>query len=877
MSTINFAIDLGTTNSLIARAGNGSVDIFKNPAGMKVTLPSVVAFRKDRILIGDKAREYVEKDPANVFAAFKRKMGTSESFFIANDGTFKTPIELSTIILQELQHFIFTGEKPESVVITIPASFDTVQSNATKEAGYAAGFKEVLLLQEPIAASLAFANREGKEGLQGQWLVYDLGGGTFDVALVKIEDDEMKVVDHEGDNFLGGLDFDQLMITQLFVPYLEKQFGVKDLAAKMLSAGGKYNKLYYQLLYKAEEAKITLSNHFHADIEFDFTDEEGKEEEVFFMIARDQFDGIVRDKVTYSISFIRELLERNRLTPGDITEVVLVGGSTYIPLIRSMLAGELGITVNTAIDPTTAVVEGAAYYAGSKASKLEARGASGASGAGGASGTGGSGSGGSGSGGTGGAGGSGAGGAGGAGGSGKGHGGPGAGGLGSTIEVKMAYQPNSREQAEYFAASVMRAPRGSRYRITRSDGGYDSGLKPVAERISEMLVLLPNTMNTFQLKLYDEKGEQLSVEVPEIGIVQGMYSIYGQPLPNDICLEVDDTDNNITHLEVIFERNTILPIRKSVTKTLSRTITKGSDDQLLINVLEGSRYSSPQSNLPIGIISISGRQLKTDLVKGCDIDLSFEITESRDITVTAYISMIDEEFTQAFSPSSRTVNVSRMKEEVDYLYRVSQRQLDRLLQKELYEEGAALQQAMKELDTIRQKLKHISDDDVTDTKYQLDDQKRKLAKVVDASERGGKILMLKEEYFDKKERYKELLGQSGNQELLKRLESLGKEENEWMSHCSAQFLRWKIDEMDRMTWDVKKKNIGYVTNLYLNYAMRPNEDYIDVNEIKMLKKRGDDALTRRNPEEILGIIYRMYELLIDKDRDEAIRGTGLRG
>jgi molecular chaperone DnaK len=846
MSTINFAIDLGTTNSLIARGGNGSVDIFKNPAGMKVTLPSVVAFRKDRILIGDKAREYVEKDPANVFAAFKRKMGTSESFFIANDGTFKTPIELSTIILQELQHFIFTGEKPESVVITIPASFDTVQSNATKEAGYAAGFKEVLLLQEPIAASLAFANREGKGGLQGQWLVYDLGGGTFDVALVKIEDDEMKVVDHEGDNFLGGLDFDQLMITQLFVPHLEKQFGIKDLASKMLSAGGKYNKLYYQLLYKAEEAKITLSNHLHADIEFDFTDEEGNEEEVFFMITRDQFDGIVRDKVTYSISFIRELLERNRLRPGDITEVVLVGGSTYIPLIRSMLSDELGIMVNTAIDPTTAVVEGAAYYAGSKASKLETRGAGGTRGTGGTRGA-------------------------------DGAGGSGASGLGSTIEVKMAYQPNSREQAEYFAASVMRAPRGSRYRITRSDGGYDSGLKPVAERISEMLVLLPNTMNTFQLKLYDEKGELLDVEVPEIGIVQGMYSIYGQPLPNDICLEVDDTDNNITHLEVIFERNTILPIRKSVTKTLSRTIAKGSDDQLLINVLEGSRYSSPQSNLPIGIISISGRQLKTDLVKGCDIDLSFEITESRDITVTAYISMIDEEFSQAFSPSSRTVNVSRMKEEVDYLYRVSQRQLDRLLQKELYEEGAALQQAMNELDTIRQKLKNISDDDVTDTKYQLDDQKRKLAKVVDASERGGKILMLKEEYFEKKERYKELLAQSANQELLKRLESLGKEENEWMSHCSAQFLRWKIDEMDRMTWDVKKKDIGYVTNLYLNYAMRPNEDYRDVNEIKMLKKRGDDALTRRNPEEILGIIYRMYELLIDKDRDEEIRGTGLRG
>src|SRR6185295_10509506 len=98
--TINFAIDLGTTNSLIARARNGNVEIFKNPSGMKVTLPSVVAYRKDRMLIGDKAKEYIEKDPANVFGAFKRKMGTSESFFVANNGSFKTPVELSAMILQ---------------------------------------------------------------------------------------------------------------------------------------------------------------------------------------------------------------------------------------------------------------------------------------------------------------------------------------------------------------------------------------------------------------------------------------------------------------------------------------------------------------------------------------------------------------------------------------------------------------------------------------------------------------------------------------------------------------------------------------------------------------------------------------------------------
>ena len=198
----------GTTNSLVAKFNKGTVEVFKNPNGFKETLASVVAFRNDRILVGDKARVYAEKDPKNVKSKFKRKMGTTESFKIESLGQSKTPIELSAFVLKELKRFIHKGEMPEAMVITIPASFDMVQSNATKEAGYAAGFKQVVLLQEPIAASLAYANKEKNVDLKNsQWIVYDLGGGTFDVALVKIIEGELKVVDHEGDNYLGGADF----------------------------------------------------------------------------------------------------------------------------------------------------------------------------------------------------------------------------------------------------------------------------------------------------------------------------------------------------------------------------------------------------------------------------------------------------------------------------------------------------------------------------------------------------------------------------------------------------------------------------------------------------------------------------------------------
>ena len=833
--TINFAIDLGTTNSLIAKGGTGTVDIFKNPAGMKVTLPSVVAFRKDRLLIGDKAREYIEKDPSNVFGFFKRKMGTSETYFVPNTATFKTPIELSAIILQELKHFIFTGETPESVVITIPASFDTIQSNATKEAGYEAGFKEVLLLQEPIAASLAFANKEGREGLTGQWLVYDLGGGTFDVALVKIDNDEMKVIDHEGDNYFGGVDFDNLILSEIVVPQLAEKYHIEDLLLKMRSSDGPFNKLYYQLLYKAEEIKIALSAHPTAEMEFDFTDEQGQTHEEYLDITRAQFDDCIRERILASIAFIRALLERNQLAPAAITETVLVGGSTYIPLVRQLLAQELGIPVNASIDPTTAVVEGAAWYAGSRTSSLAVTEKEQVAVA------------------------------------------PAAARAGApVVDVRMAYSRNSKDSEEYFAAAIGNAPAGSRYRITRSDGGFDSGLKPVSERISEMLVLLPNSLNIFKLRLFDAAGGPIPAELPDITILQGKFSIHGQPLPNDICLEVDDTFGKVTQLEVIFQRNAILPLKKTITKVLSRTIPKGSDDQLLINVLEGSRYSAPQTNLPIGIISISGKDLKTDLIKGGDIELSFEISESRDITVMAYIPMIDQEYKEVFNPSTRAVNLPRLREEVDFLRRSASGHLNQLIQNERYEESAALQQAIDDLDGIQRKLKVLGSNDVTDVKFQLDDQKRKIAQVVETTARGETKNLLREQYFARKEAYRELLTASNQPELLKKFDQLSAEENEWIQTASTQFLRVKIKEMDQLTWEVRKKDIGYVSWLYTVYAMKPLEEYSNPKEIKALRSRGDEALTRKNADEIIAIIQRMYELLINKNDGESIKGTGLR-
>ncbi|MBI3233253.1 MAG: Hsp70 family protein, partial [Bacteroidetes bacterium] len=471
METINFGIDLGTTNSLIAKYENGKVTVYKNPVGFKETLPSCVAFRGERMIIGDKAREYITKDPLNVFSSFKRKMGTSEKYFVPSLMESYSPPSLSAMVLKELRNFLPTNENPKSIVITIPASFDTVQCNATKEAGLEAGFEEVVLLQEPIAASLAFFNDKmsDRESL-GKWLVYDLGGGTFDIALITIDEDEMRVVDHEGDNFLGGVDIDQLLLNQLILPKLKEITGKDNLESLINQRNGPYEKLYYILLLKAEEAKKELSIKHDVDIEFTFQIENEEPIDIYFVITRNDFEKIIEDKVNYTIEFIQKIFIRNQLQNSDIKNIILIGGSTLIPFVRKKLEESTGIPINFSADPSTAVAIGAAYYAGSKLSRLsktpeiskEKNSA---------------------------------------------H-----------ISIQTAYNKTSKDQEEYITAVIENLPENCTYRIVRNDGGYDSGIKKASEKIGEFVLLKPNAVNFFTLKLYDEKSNELDTNILPIEI-----------------------------------------------------------------------------------------------------------------------------------------------------------------------------------------------------------------------------------------------------------------------------------------------------------------------------------------------------------------------
>lgn len=829
MQTINFGIDLGTTNSLIAKYTSAGVEVFKNPIGFKETLPSCVAFRGERIIIGDKAREWLLKDPLNVFGSFKRKMGTAESYFSPQKNEFYSPIQLSSYVLSELKNFIHTQEKPESVVITIPASFDTVQSNATKKAGYEAGFKEVVLLQEPIAASLAFFNKQAENETDGKWLVYDLGGGTFDVALIGINNGEMRVVDHQGDNYLGGLDFDHSIVMEIILPKLIQQTGNTDLETELNKLKGKYEKLYYILLLKAEEAKKELSSVDSTEVElsFDF-DESGDEEDYFITITREEFNHCIKERIADTIDMITKVVKRNSLSFSDLQQIIMIGGSTYIPYVRQQIFEKTGLIVNSSADPSTAVAIGAAYYAGNKTTNVVATNTDVVQ-------------------------------------------------VPTDIDLQISYNKTTKDTEEYITALVSNCPENCFYRITRNDGGFDTGLKPLKPKFGEFVTLRKSTINDFTFKVLDATQTELKTQHSFIQITHGLFNLFGQPLPEDISIEVDDIDNNTTKCQPIFERNSILPLVKTLYREVSKTIKKTGDDHLIINLLEGNSKAHPNTNQAIGVIEIAAKDLQGDLIKGSDVEIKIEMSESRDVSVKVNLLLFNQQFSNVFSPTEKHVSITKLRDEIKEIKNMLSAEVSKAANSEDYEKAAELNDTTEKLNMLYEKVMQLNPNDLSDTKYQLEEQKRKLAQDIYGSETNPKMVELKEEYYSWRTTLQYWFDVYQDIPAIYKTEYESVKEREIPAFASNSF--FQIDGLQKAQMRLINKIIlntpSLLTMYFSLYAGFEENKYTDYRAAKVAIEKGEKALDRKNYDELKNALLQLISLANHIVSFDKISGTGL--
>ncbi|MBI2843351.1 MAG: Hsp70 family protein [Armatimonadetes bacterium] len=345
--TVDFGIDLGTTNSAIARADHKGVKVIKNRLHNELTASSVARTSRGQTLVGQDALDKIIS--IGTATKFKRLMGTANRIKM-HDGSEMSPEELSAEVLKELTAAVqLRYDMPlEYVVITVPAMFQQPQCEATHKAAELAGLEAVMLLQEPIAAATAYL---GESAEDGDYVVYDLGGGTFDVSVVRLRNGEMNVIGHGGDNWLGGSDFDHA-IYDYILGKLKREFGCTPDGDPVFK---------WQFSKKCERAKVQLSSQEETVI--DLGDLGLPIPQMLF--DRRTLEDLIEKQVTRTIALTRERLQEAGLEPQDANALLLVGGPTMTPYIRHRLREELGIPLSLEQDPMTVVACGAAIHAAS--------------------------------------------------------------------------------------------------------------------------------------------------------------------------------------------------------------------------------------------------------------------------------------------------------------------------------------------------------------------------------------------------------------------------------------------------------------------------------------------------------------------------------
>mgnify|MGYP000622571103 FL=1 len=344
-------IDLGTTNSCVSVFEGGEAKVITNAEGERTT-PSVVAFKNGEIIVGAAAKRQVVTNPDTI-SSIKRKMGTKEK--VKANGKEYTPEEISAMILGDLKKTAesYLGEKVTKAVITVPAYFNDAQRQATKNAGKIAGLEVERIINEPTAAALAYGL--DKQENMHTILVYDLGGGTFDVSILELGDGVFEVKSTAGNNKLGGDDFDERIVNYL-VETFKKENGVDLTKDKMAMQ---------RLKDAAEKAKKDLSGVTTTQISLPFISQSTDGPlHLEVSLSRAKFEDLIRDLVDSTLEPVRKAMKDAKLTKNDINKVILVGGSTRIPCVQELIKKELGKEPSKEVNPDEVVSMGAAIQGG---------------------------------------------------------------------------------------------------------------------------------------------------------------------------------------------------------------------------------------------------------------------------------------------------------------------------------------------------------------------------------------------------------------------------------------------------------------------------------------------------------------------------------
>ena len=605
---IDYGIDLGTTNSVICRMEKGEPIVIKTDV-LKDTMPSCVSFTKRKsVKAGDSAFNDMKSDKlhasktgkksiSNAYVEFKRTMATNthyHSSFMERDYSSE---ELSAEVLKTLKSFV-VDEKISSAVITVPAKFTVNQKTATMEAAKLAGFRRCELLQEPIAAAIAYGlSTDSKNGI---WMVFDFGGGTFDAALLKVEDGIMQVFDTEGDNYLGGKNLDYAIVDNIIIPYLMENFNLSSTIAdadkkqvlrdamKTIYAEGVKNQLSFK------EKEDILSNLGELG-----EDEDGEEIELDLTVTQENVFNVMRPYFQKAVDICKNLLQRNHLSGSQINKLILVGGPTHNPLIRQMLKEQITENIDTSIDPMTAVATGAALYASTidaevSEEEIEV----------------------------------------------------------GTITLDIGYESTSVETTEWVSIKLTdNSPLTKVWvEFVRSDKSWSSG--KIEVDITGNVIeanLLESKPNSFNVMAYDEKGNILPCFPAEFTIIQGT-KVGAAPLPYNIGIATwsDVKKRGVFRMAKGLEKNKPVPATGVINdlKTPCRLRPGIESDMLTIPIYQVDDFSGAEGRSAslyeyVADVIITGDDIEPLVPADSPVDVTLKVDTSEQMTLEVHFLASD--------------------------------------------------------------------------------------------------------------------------------------------------------------------------------------------------------------------------------------------
>ena len=812
-------IDLGTTNSAICSYDGKNVRIWKSPEQNDVTPSAIYVDKRGNKYYGTKAYNQAPYNPNNSATLFKRFMGTSTKIELEASNLVLTPEECSAEILKVLFGYLpeeIRNDPETATVITVPAAFNQMKKDATLQAAKLAGIGKVALMQEPVAAIMSVMRSSKQEGI---FLVYDLGGGTFDVSIAENINGKVNLLAHGGIEMCGGRDIDRMIFNQIVVPWLRNNFTLPD----DLLVSRKYKTFCRVAQWATERAKIELSAMDSSTIalsegEARATDEDGNELYLDINISRKDVDAIIDNLISETVEATRETLAKAGLSSTDLERIVFVGGPTNYKPLRDRVAFELSLPADIDVNPMTAVAEGASIFAESidwstashnrKAINKVTN---------------------------------------------------------TAIDLSFKYTARTSSETAKIMCVLGNPLAGYSIQITSLDTGWSSGSAVLKQNLIINLPLSQSGDNRFSVKVLDSVGHEVPIGSTELVITKTLATIGAIPASHSIGVEVVDKLGGVPVLEFLVNEGDSLPKKGSIIFKAGQTLRAGSNDTINIKLWEGDIQSPITDNRFIGVMKIAGTDIDSGVIPtGADIECEYEMSDSGTIILEASIPCIGASFSNHnfYSRQEGQLDI----DDVDSIAEQGRSVLERIDSIAEKVDDPLLDNARKraELAANLDSQEDCEPEDVQKANNELLEAKRIINKTRQNNLKTIRQMDLDDciEFFDE----------------VVRQYAKPAEENAFdnLARTAQRSIDLGDNDFDNILDNMRTKNTTilirqdwFIVDCYQR-ATASTKNYLDISRFKELKRLGDQALAEDNIDQLRAVLFELISIQIHTDSGEGM-------